>query len=371
MAFPLVNDFFRWWASELAGMMPRPPRSRRTSRAAYLLFELSHEQVDVYHVVRGRKQELGREPAVSSEKAVDTEGAPQAPVADALSVILAGYRPDKTAVVAEVPSDQVLTKRIELPMAAEETMHQVLSFEMERQTPFRADAVYFDHEVVERNATQQTIEVELRVVPRQFIDPALAVLADWNLTPTDIIHQADSGTFSVRFVSSRYKGAGSPRVLAMLVGVNAALLMAILLVPVAKQHAYVDELEAELERARATALAAAGLEERVSQLEMELRTLISRKQASPTMVELVNEISKLLPDTTWLQRLEVKNGEAHLRGVSSAATSLIAVIEGSNMFEEVRFRSPVTRDRATGGERFYVSARIIAREQTGDSESDG
>lgn len=352
-------------------MMPRPLRSRRKSRSAYLHFDITPEQVDVYHVIRGHKRELGHEPTTPVNKTSDSEGVSQPSSFDALSAILAGYRPEKTPVVAEVASDQVLTKQIELPMAAEETLRQVLNFEMERQTPFRSDAVYFDCGVLERDPSQQTIKVALRVVPRRSIDAALAVLADWHLTPTEITHQADSGNFLIRFVSNRYRGGGSRRLLAMLVGVNAALLMAILLVPVAKQHAYVEALDAELDRARATALAAAELEERVTQLETELRALTSRKQVLPTMVELVNEISTLLPDTTWLQRLEIKKGEAHLRGVSDAATSLIAVIEASDMFEQVRFRSPVTQDRVTGGERFYVSAKIIAREQAESSASDG
>ncbi len=343
-------------------MVPRPPRKRKTPRSAYLLFEIAQERFDAYHVVRGRKRELGHGPVVSVDTKLQGEGVAHTPPVDALSATLAGFAAKKTPVVVELPADRALTKRIKLPMAAEATMHQVLGFEMERQTPFRSDAVYFDYDVVDRDPVQQTIEVDLRVVPRQAIDSVLGRLSDWKLVCTDITHQTDSGTFLVRFVSERYKGSGSPRVLGMLVGVNAALLIAMLLLPVAKQHAYVDVLSAELDRARATALVAAELEERVSQLEMELGTLTARKQGRATMVELVNELSMLLPDTTWLQRLEVKNGEAHLRGVSDAATSLIAVIEESEMFDQVRFRSPVTRDRVTGGERFYVSATIVARQ---------
>ena len=38
-----------------------------------------------------------------------------------------------------------------MPAATEENLPQVLSFEMDRLTPFRSDEVYFDHRVVGRD----------------------------------------------------------------------------------------------------------------------------------------------------------------------------------------------------------------------------
>ena len=70
-------------------------------------------------------------------------------------------------------------------------------------------------------------------------------------------------------------------------------------------------------------------------------------------------MSDATPDSTWLNRFEVKRGEVHIAGFSQAASSLIPLLEASDQLREVRFISPVTQDARTGKERFHLAARII------------
>ena len=57
-----------------------------------------------------------------------------------------------------------------MPAATEENLAQVLSFEMDRLTPFRADEVYFDHRVVGRDAAAATLAVLVAVARRDIVD---------------------------------------------------------------------------------------------------------------------------------------------------------------------------------------------------------
>lgn len=74
----------------------------------------------------------------------------------------------------------------------------------------------------------------------------------------------------------------------------------------------------------------------------------------------LEEITRLIPDHTSLQQLRIREAEIRLSGLSSTASSLIAIIEKSAMFDQARFRSPVTQDVRAEAERFTISANIVA-----------
>jgi general secretion pathway protein L len=76
-------------------------------------------------------------------------------------------------VVVSVPAHELLRKRIVLPAAVEENLAQVLTYDLDRHTPFKADELYFDATVVERNAARNTVTVDLAAARRTAIDPAL------------------------------------------------------------------------------------------------------------------------------------------------------------------------------------------------------
>ncbi len=67
----------------------------------------------------------------------------------------------------------------------------------------------------------------------------------------------------------------------------------------------------------------------------------------------------MLPDNTWVEQLEIRNGQLELRGQSSEATALLSLIEASSMFQGATFRSPITRDRRTDQDRFFLTAQIV------------
>ena len=63
-----------------------------------------------------------------------------------------------------------------MPAAAAERLRDVVGFEIERQTPFAADAVAFDARVLARREGDGAIDAELVAVPRAALDPQLAAL---------------------------------------------------------------------------------------------------------------------------------------------------------------------------------------------------
>ena len=78
-----------------------------------------------------------------------------------------------------------------------------------------------------------------------------------------------------------------------------------------------------------------------------------------------DEITRVLPDSTWASRLDIDIGEIQLQGQSSSSAALIQLLEASPLLQNVRFRSPVTGIGNTDQDRFHLSADLV-QEQSSD-----
>ena len=141
---------------------------------------------------------------------------------------------------------------------------------------------------------------------------------------------------------------------------NLVLLVAVVAIPMLQQQRYLDQSRARLAEIRAAATTASNLQQRIDQHLARSRYLFAQKVRQPASVELLEELSARLPDDTWLFRVEIRDGKVHLQGTSTRASALIAELEESRFFEDVRFASPVTQDGASGRERFHLSAGVVA-----------
>jgi general secretion pathway protein L len=85
---------------------------------------------------------------------------------------------------------------------------------------------------------------------------------------------------------------------------------------------------------------------------------VEKKQATPLVLEIVNEVTRILPDDTWINQLDIKEQEVQIQGQSTSAAALIPSIESSEILQNARFRSPVTKMPGSSTERFHISADV-------------
>ncbi len=97
---------------------------------------------------------------------------------------------------------QVLRKELLLPAAAESNLQQVLAFEMDRQTPFRAADVYYTWKLLASDKESGQIHVELYVVPRKPADLSLDILAVRGLAASGADVADDGRTLRHQFVAA-------------------------------------------------------------------------------------------------------------------------------------------------------------------------
>ena len=83
-------------------------------------------------------------------------------------------------------------------------------------------------------------------------------------------------------------------------------------------------------------------------------------------MQVLNDVTKLLPDDTWITQLEVKSApkgkeprrELMLRGESANAGRLVSLLEESKVFVDAAPRSPTTKIQPGPGEIFDLGAQV-------------
>lgn len=262
--------------------------------------------------------------------------------------------------VLRLPSAQVLSKRIVLPLAAEENLRQVLAFEMERHTPFVVDQVYYDFEIIERNPKTRHLVIRLVVAPRRLLNEWLERLSSWGLRPA-IVGIANAGPDSINLLPEEERPPRPKGLLRTNLALTFLLLMLIaaaVLLPLWQKRSVVIDLMPKVAAAQQQAETVLALRQQLDKAVKASEFLIREKQEFPATIELLYELTHLLPDGTWLQRLGLTRRELDVRGESTEASALIGLLEISPYFENVQFSAPITTNGQTGRDRFHITAQL-------------
>ena len=140
----------------------------------------------------------------------------------------------------------------------------------------------------------------------------------------------------------------------------ASLLLVVVasVLPIWQQRALLLQANAKSGRLQAAANQAMTLRDQLDRTLQTSRMLAEKKQAIPTRVDLLRELTLILPVDTWVERLQIKGDSLQINGQSTKASALIGILEASDMLDSARFLSPVTTDPRTNKERFLLGAHI-------------
>ena len=118
-----------------------------------------------------------------------------------------------------------------------------------------------------------------------------------------------------------------------------------------------EALDQAVQEARARAGSSANLRRQLEERRSFIDRLTGGNQ-STSLLAVLAELTRLLPDDTWLDSVELRGDSLHLVGHASAAAALVGPLERSPLFTEALFRSPVVPDRASGRERFELTLTL-------------
>ena len=261
----------------------------------------------------------------------------------------------------------VLSKEISLPVAAESNLSQVLTFEMDRQTPFRASDVYFGWKILDRNAETGQIRLEIDVIPRGEVDKSIHFLSARGLSPSgvDILGDGKTKGLNLLPVGQRVRMVNrKSRLNYVLVAAAVVLLALVMTQSLYLRSHQVSELEVAISEVQGEARRVQRIKEQIRDTSEAAGFLTVRRDASPLAIELLADITRLLPDDTYLDRLVISETSVQMQGKSQNAQRLIELVNESELLNDASFRGSTRLDARSGLEIFEINANISG---TGES----
>lgn len=258
----------------------------------------------------------------------------------------------------------VLFRPLELPKRAAEFLDGIVRAQIDRLTPWSASEAAFGW-TAPRDAADDRIEVTVAATARARIDPLLETLKALGANAVTVsTGRAGEAGEAVRIQLLRHAAAGvldAARVRRALVALVTALAaIAVLCVGAAQivganLDAQLDDLDRRIAAQRLVLAKGRGGEARETSA---LRALEQRKHDSAATVLVLEALSKVLPDDTYLTELHVDADKLQVSGISRDVPALVRLLEQSSRFAQATFFAPTTRAPQDPGERFHIEARI-------------
>ncbi|MEH2610415.1 PilN domain-containing protein [Bradyrhizobium sp. AZCC 1693] len=253
-----------------------------------------------------------------------------------------------------------LFRPLELPARAADFLEGIVRAQIDRLTPWSASEAVFgcsrpaasgsENITTMIAATTRKVATTYVQAVSEFHPAAIAICTD--------IAERDAGRVKVFEQKARGHLDAARLSRALLVGLGVMAAAALASVTVA---AYVaDNLggqEAELARQisarRAAIRAGADGGDR-----SPLAVLERRKHETASSVIMLEALSQLLPDHTYVTELHLAANKLQISGITRDAPSLIPLIEQSKHFTRATFYAPTTRAPSDPGERFHIETRV-------------
>ncbi|GAB3729685.1 PilN domain-containing protein [Luteimonas pelagia] len=362
---PGGGGFLSWWGRALAAWLPRRWRILFGLERGRLLLAPA-TGADGIAEVRLRLQEdadlrdLGQVPLPASPwpDALPADAATADPFAHLLSPALADL--PRWLVL---PAADALRRRLVLPAAAVDRLREVVGFEIDRQTPFPAEAVAYDARVVGRRGDAQ-VEVELVAVPRTAVQAGRQALGplDRSLAGIDVAG-ADGLPVGVnllapaerRHVADPWRGWNLA-----LAGVALLTLALALWQVLDNRRDAADAFEQAL-APRAQQARQAAIQRQQLQALVEGQAFLDQARAArPAMVEVLDELARRLPDSTYLEKISVEDDRLLIIGLSAEASALVRRLEASSLWRSPALTGALQPDPRTGRDRFTLTAQLVA-----------
>jgi general secretion pathway protein L len=345
-----MPGFLAWWGGELRTLLPVRWHAFFSGGNVWCL--LRHEQGE-WHVRRSGQ----------AETSPPWSDALDAPAQQAmLGAAVAGIDRQDLRLALCLPQDAVLRRRLLLPEAARDNLRQIGAFEMDRQTPFRTEQVYYDLREMPGPAPAGRISAELVAAPRAAVDAKLEHLRNAGIA-IDAVDLCDGNTrLGVNLLPPEMARVHHDPRRRLNLALAAAVVVLLLLCLGEWLHNRQDTLatmQSQVDDMRADAQKIATLRKQLEDSSGAAGFLARRKTGSIAVVDVLQDLTARIPDDTWLERFTIdSNGHIGIQGQSAKAAPLIDALQSSKLITGANFQGVIQRDPATNKERFYMDAQL-------------
>lgn len=352
-----LSRFWLWWTHELSVVVDRFSNSRtdheteRDRRA--VVFDLSSGNVSILIQEGDEQNSLGSFTMAAPDVSLFAE--------------VKAHLTDNIQVIIRLPKKYCLYKRLTLPKVDKADIRAVLHNQIDRLTPYKAEQVYFDYRIIEGKISQGKRLIDLYILPRNICTDLMELLKTQNITVDCLLYEAGAGVYEdgagqrINFLRPldylpRRKNPQSN--MSRKIGAIGALVAAIYIVPLGYYYVQTEVLTTKIAALSVPAKTASQVKNRYDKLKKEARFLVNKKTEKPLTIQLVNEVSKVLQDDSWLDQLTLKGDRLQIFGYSDSASKVLNVLEKSTFFKDAHFMAAVVYHKKLKAERFHIAVTV-------------
>ncbi len=254
---------------------------------------------------------------------------------------------------------RMLFRPLELPQRATEFLDGVVRAQIDRLTPWTASEAAFGWSAP-ANAGADRMVITVAATARALVLPLVEALASAGAEAVTVL-ATPPGAAPIMVMNHQPRGAlDIARVrralVALLLGAGLVAGLSLSAASIVGYSLGGKQDELALRIAERRAAIRTGRDG--PQVATPLRALERRKYQNPSSVIVLEVLSQILPDHTYVTELRIEGDKLRVIGMTRDAPGLIRLMEQSPNFTRATFFAPTTKAPSDPGERFHIEAQI-------------
>lgn len=348
----VARGALRWWSGELAGMVPPKWQAAYGRDPLQLTIVADVATAQVFETISA----LSFGAAEPQQIYLGEWPGAVAAVAQRLAKVPAWSR----SIALLVPVSRCLERERSVPSAALQDIRRILALDIARVMPAGAGDVLFGWQLVPAEGRDGADRSVRQIIVKQsIIGPLVEDLSARGLIVDVVSAVTTSGTVcsSNMLDGSGQRASRSSWLRRASFGAIAATMVLAALTTglyLRGQMHVSEQLAAQIATTRTKAQYVQTRLATAEAVTAQVAGLRLRKLEAISLATMWDDVSRILPDTAWLNELRVDGEQLVLDGYASSASELIGVFNRAGQFSAIKFASPVTRDPQSGMERFVL-----------------
>lgn len=260
-----------------------------------------------------------------------------------------------------IGSGRAVIKRLQLPAAAIEVLPAIIRNKVESLAPWPLAEAMWGYRIA-GPAQSGLLDVEVGIVSRKLVEGLMTALGEGGVKVTHL--DIGDGTVEKSGIAIDFLGADRSQKmrrrfasLMTLAAVFSAGVAGYGLYLVFTAQAGLWDVE-QRSTALKTALVRGNSSAEAGTRLSEANRIFARKKDMPPFVVLLNTLTELVPDGTWLDGIVYNGARLTINGKGVEITKVIASLEKSNYFADVNFAAATQRDADLNIDSFSISALV-------------
>lgn len=321
------------------------------------LHRVAGEQPAVELRVRSGGIDALRGHGTARQTLLTAAGRPQAALRDIMQGLKGQIGPD---VALGFAPDQSIGQQLVLPQQPDEILRAIVRNKVESLAPWPLAQCLWGMRATPIPGDPQHVSVDVAVVSRSLLDELSATLRQGGSEVKALTVELPDGHHVPIELGSgdvrRAARAGAIR-LTRMAGAVVLLLAGLAAYWIYSTSADASRLEAET-AALMTSLKPGGVPEGETPMVTAANRLHLMRRERLSSVAVLDEVSKLLPDTVYLVALTLDGDQLTIKGQGSGVPDLVQILEASPAFQSVNFAAATELDQNSNADAFSLIATL-------------